>query len=39
MMLNNEPRGQWVNGTLGHIATITEDGGDGDDPGDAGQRL
>lgn len=27
MMLNNEPRGQWVNGTLGHIATITEDPG------------
>src|SRR5262249_41256902 len=27
MMLNNEPRGQWVNGTLGHIATITEDAG------------
>src|SRR5207245_10628404 len=27
MMLNNEPRGQWVNGTLGHIDTITEDAG------------
>ena len=27
MMLNNEPRGQWVNGTLGHITTITEDAG------------
>lgn len=27
MMLNNEPRGQWVNGTLGHIATIVEDAG------------
>jgi ATP-dependent DNA helicase PIF1 len=27
MMLNNEPRGQWVNGTLGYIDTITEDGG------------
>ena len=27
MMLNNEPRGQWVNGTLGHIATIAEDAG------------
>ena len=27
MMLNNEPRGRWVNGTLGHIATITEDEG------------
>jgi ATP-dependent exoDNAse (exonuclease V) alpha subunit len=27
MMLNNEPRGQWVNGTLGHIATIKEDAG------------
>jgi ATP-dependent exoDNAse (exonuclease V) alpha subunit len=27
MMLSNDPRGQWVNGTLGHIATITEDAG------------
>ena len=27
MMLNNEPRGRWVNGTLGHIDTITEDTG------------
>ena len=27
MMLNNEPRGQWVNGTLGHIATLAEDAG------------
>jgi ATP-dependent exoDNAse (exonuclease V) alpha subunit len=27
MMLNNDPRGQWVNGTLGYIDTITEDGG------------
>jgi ATP-dependent DNA helicase PIF1 len=27
MMLNNEPRGQWVNGTLGHIDTIAEDAG------------
>ena len=27
MMLNNEPRGQWVNGTLGDIDTITEDAG------------
>src|SRR5262249_12632809 len=27
MMLNNEPRGQWVNGTLGHIDAITEDTG------------
>ena len=26
-MLNNEPRGQWVNGTPGHIATIAEDAG------------
>src|SRR5262249_13537041 len=25
MMLNNEPRGQWVNGTLGYIATIKKD--------------
>jgi ATP-dependent exoDNAse (exonuclease V) alpha subunit len=27
MMLNNEPRGRWVNGTLGHVDTITEDAG------------
>src|SRR5215475_10504695 len=27
MMLNNEPRGQWVNGTLGYIDTLTEDAG------------
>ena len=27
MMLNNEPRGLWVNGTLGYIATITEEAG------------
>ena len=27
MMLNNDPRGQWVNGTLGHIATIADDAG------------
>ena len=27
MMLNNEPRGKWVNGTLGHIDMITEDAG------------
>lgn len=27
MMLNNAPRGQWVNGTLGYIATIAEDAG------------
>jgi ATP-dependent exoDNAse (exonuclease V) alpha subunit len=27
MMLNNEPRGHWVNGTLGYIDTITDDGG------------
>jgi ATP-dependent exoDNAse (exonuclease V) alpha subunit len=27
MMLNNEPRGQWVNGTLGYIDTIAEDAG------------
>jgi len=27
MMLNNEPRGQWVNGTLGYIATLAEEAG------------
>jgi ATP-dependent DNA helicase PIF1 len=27
MMLNNEPRGHWVNGTLGYIDTITEETG------------
>ncbi len=27
MMLNNEPRGNWVNGTLGHVSDI-EDGDD-----------
>src|SRR5262249_12155201 len=27
MMLNNEPRGRWVNVTLGHIDTIREDTG------------
>jgi len=27
MMLNNEPRGQWVNGTLGYIDTITGEAG------------
>jgi ATP-dependent exoDNAse (exonuclease V) alpha subunit len=27
MMLNNEPHGHWVNGTLGYIDTITEEAG------------
>lgn len=27
MMLNNEPRGKWVNGTLGNVTTIKDEGG------------
>ncbi len=27
MMLNNDPRGNWVNGTLGHVSVIEDDDG------------